>query len=344
MTVFLHVFFIVFFIAVPYLTFNVRGPNRNPSTEPLTRDLNSIWVTSVYLRFCFQNAILVLLFYLNYLVIAPHFLAKKKNNLLFILTGFTAILFFIYLIFLFHRGIDMHIGRNPMPFKLRFIDSFLYCLAIFALSTVLFLSGSYKKLQQQQLESELLFLRSQINPHFLFNSLNNIYSLIVLKSEKAADAMLKLSDLLRFALYESGEKFILLSKELKYIDDYISLQSMRLNENVKIHYETTEHSADKKIHPMLLVPFIENAFKHGVSYSEPSEISISISIENGRLELFVKNTIFRNKSGQLNELSGIGMNNVTRRLEIIYAGKFKLEKFERKDSYEVVLKINLNES
>lgn len=343
-TIFWHVLFVLFFVSIPYFTTTAQRIEGGKNTQFPVAHPESIWNTAVYLRWCVQNIILSGLFYITYLVLAPKFLSNKRKYHYFILWSLISLLVFIVIIHFEHKLVDFHIGRDSMRFKFRFINTFLYTFAVLILATALHLYNEYRALHKNQVESELLFLRSQINPHFLFNSLNNIYSLIVLRSDKAAGAMLKLSDMLRFVLYEAGEKYVLLKHELKYLDDYISLQRLRLNENVKLDYLLTGKCTIEKIHPMLLVPFIENAFKHGVSYSEPCGIDILLQVENGVLKLKVSNGIFKNKTDELKKESGIGMVNVKRRLQILYAGKYQLVEHNNGLRYEIILTLDLNEN
>lgn len=339
-----HIVLAVLFILLPWLTFHGQGTSMDDvlrTMEP-NANTNSVFVKHSWLRFSIQNFFLTGLFYLNYLFLAPHFISKKKNYLQFTLAAFASMFLFMLLISYAHNLIDASVGQRPKPFHLRMIDAFLYLFAVVIAGTLLHLALAYNQLQQKQKEAELLFLRSQINPHFLFNSLNNIYSLAVLQSENTADAVLKLSGLLRFVLYESGEAEISLESELKYIDDYIALQQMRLNENVRIDYRK-KTSGSGKIHPMLLIPFIENAFKHGISYSEPCTILIGIESDEKSLRMKVVNSVYK-KENELSEDHGIGLQNTLRRLELVYPRRHSLDIRNAGGIHTVDLMIQWNEN
>lgn len=343
-TVFWHILTVCLFVSIPFFTVTLQYNEIKNIKKPPMLHPESIWAQAVYLRFCCQNLILAGQFYFIYLFLAPKVLYSKKNYLKYALLSLITILIFIFLIHFFHMFVDGRIGKHVLPIKIRFIDTFLYSFAMIILATALHLYNSYFELQTIQQESEVQFLRSQINPHFLFNSLNNIYSLIVLRSNNAADAMLKLSDILRFVLYETSEKYILLKNELKYISDYIALQQLRLNENVKVLFSINEKCTTEKIHPMLLIPFIENAFKHGISYSEPCSIEVYLELKDRILKMRVRNSIFKNNTDELRKESGIGLSNVKRRLELLYFGKYQLHEIINEKQHEIILILELHEN
>jgi two-component system LytT family sensor kinase len=196
-----------------------------------------------------------------------------------------------------------------------------------------------KALENAHLNAEVNFLKSQINPHFLFNTLNGIYSQAHQKSEHTETSILKLSDLLRYVLYDSSENKVDLVKDIQYLSNYIDLQKLRLSQKVTIHYEVTGNLNGKRIAPLLLITFVENAFKHGVTYSKPSTISISIIIFEKTLTLLVSNPV-RETNSFAN--GGLGLKNVTRRLDLLYTGKYLLDVIQNDHLYIVNLKINLN--
>ena len=338
-----HIVLVTLFIFLPWLTFHGQGTSMNDVVRTLGPETNrnSVFIQHSWLRFSIQNTFLSGLFYLNYLFLAPYFISRKKNYLQFAIAALASMFLFMLLISYAHNLIDGMIGQRPKPFHLRMIDAFLYLIVVVVAGTLLHLALAYNQLEQKQKEAELHFLRSQINPHFLFNSLNNIYSLAILRSENTAGAILKLSGLLRFVLYESGSSEISLDSELKYIDDYIALQQLRLNENVRIDYRKKTDFAGK-IHPMLLVPFIENAFKHGISYSEPCTILIGIESDKKAIRLKVVNTVYK-KEKEIADDHGIGLKNTLRRLELVYPGKHSLEIRNAGGIHTIELMIERNE-
>jgi len=195
-----------------------------------------------------------------------------------------------------------------------------------------------KILENANLNAEVSFLKSQINPHFLFNTLNGIYSLANARSPHVEKAILELSQMFRYVLYESGTEKIELHKDIAYITNYINLQRLRLAQKVQINYKVTGETKCLQIAPLLLISFIENAFKHGVSYVHPSTISVEIAIFDETLTLVVSNPVFEKKKF---ESGGIGLKNTLRRLELIYPGKYLLDMVTHNHLYVVNFKINL---
>jgi len=175
------------------------------------------------------------------------------------------------------------------------------------------------KIEQQKLEAELKTLKGQLNPHFLFNSLNNIYSLSLMKSDKVPELILKLSDLMRHIIYESKENFISLEKEIEFVNNFIALQKIRISNSTRIEYEINGEIPSTQIAPLLFEPFIDNAFKHGLPGTESSDyISIKISfIKENLLRFVVENNYIENEKTDRRN-SGIGIANVQKRLKLLY--------------------------
>ena len=189
-----------------------------------------------------------------------------------------------------------------------------------------------KALENANLNAEVNFLKSQINPHFLFNTLNSIYAQAHSRSDNTEFSILKLSELLRYVLYDSSEDKVELTKDIQYINNYIALQRLRLSQKITINYSVTGSMKGKRIAPLLLINFIENAFKHGISYSQASSIDISIAIFEKTLTLTVVNPILeRDSFGP----GGLGLKNVTRRLELLYADHHQLD-IQRNDNLHLV--------
>ena len=174
-----------------------------------------------------------------------------------------------------------------------------------------------QNLVREKLASELKFLRNQTNPHFLFNTLNNIYALARKKSDQTPEAVLKLSKLLRFMLYESSKPTIRIGDEIRMLDDYIELEKLRYNSRLTVNFYREIDNADEEISPLLLLPFVENAFKHGPGQSHfESSIHMELMLQNGVLSLTIENTKEKAASNVLNE--NIGLKNVKRQLELLY--------------------------
>ncbi|WP_046244762.1 sensor histidine kinase [Hymenobacter terrenus] len=180
-------------------------------------------------------------------------------------------------------------------------------------------------LEQQRVSSELLVLKAQINPHFFFNTLNNIYALTLLDGEQARSAIHRLSRMMRYVLYDTAGGHTLLSQEIAFVQDYITLMQLRLDERVTVTFERPEPVRDVPVAPMLLLPFLENAFKHGVAATEASRIFIALrQPAPDVVELEVRNTRLALPSTDLAGSNGIGLANTRRRLDLLYPGQFSL--------------------
>ncbi|GAB2867065.1 sensor histidine kinase [Hymenobacter ruber] len=180
-------------------------------------------------------------------------------------------------------------------------------------------------LEQQRVSSELSVLKAQINPHFFFNTLNNIYALTLLDGEQARVAIHRLSRMMRYVLYDTAGGLTLLSQEIAFVQDYITLMQLRLDERVTVTFDRPEPVRDVPVAPMLLLPFLENAFKHGVAATQSSKIYIGLSQPSPNvLELEVRNTLLALPSTDLAGSNGIGLANTRRRLDLLYPGRFSL--------------------
>ena len=209
---------------------------------------------------------------------------------------------------------------------------------------VLFLMWIYEQwksvqaLKSEKSRAELALLKSQINPHFIFNTLNNLYGLTVEKNEMAPAVVLKLSDMLRYTVYEAKEDFVNIEDEISYLEDYIELHRIRYQKDVKINFR---HEVDQtcKIAPLLFIILLENAFKHGVeSKTEAAYIDIELTVVDNHIYFSIENN-FEVKSSL--ETGGIGMQNLKRRLEHIYPNKYNLDINESEPIYKVRLNIEL---
>ncbi|WP_162055358.1 sensor histidine kinase [Pontibacter pamirensis] len=201
-----------------------------------------------------------------------------------------------------------------------------------------------KSLEQQKTSSELSFLKAQINPHFFFNTLNNIYSLTMLDVGASQQALLKLSRMMRYVLYETQKDTVLLSQEIAFLKDYIELMQLRLSHRVEVTFKAPNPLKEATIAPMLLLPFVENAFKHGVSALQDSCINIAIRQEQNALKVEVHNTLFAEKDNSLEQGSGIGLVNTRRRLDLLYPGRYALSVNEdtAQNEYQVTLTLDLS--
>jgi two-component system LytT family sensor kinase len=199
-----------------------------------------------------------------------------------------------------------------------------------------------KERETAHLTSELSFLRSQISPHFMFNILNNLVALARKKSDELEPAIVNLSQLMRYMLYESDDHRVILSKEINYLKNYINLQMLRFGSNVKVNIDITGDTDKYTIEPMLLIPFVENAFKHGTGMVEDPVIAISLSIdETTDLMRFVVINEVNPQDESKDSSSGIGTSNVKRRLAILYPGKHELRIHNENNSFTIDLSIYL---
>jgi len=315
-------------------------------------------------RFIIWNKEFVLLliyFYLNIYLFIPRLLENKKITWFIVVTlvGFAVFLFLQPAIDIYvFRKIDFDPGGKFRDFRDRMIDrgyhlSFRDSFRNLSQITFFFAVGTGWKIyqrwrleekqkdqaQKERLAAELSLLKSQVSPHFLFNSLNSIYSLTVQKSENAPLAIVKLSELLRYMIYQANKESVPLSEELNYIQNFIELQKMRLASDMVITFDVDVQNKSVEIEPMLLIPVIENTFKHGVSYKEPSEIVIRVDDRDQCLNVHTSNRIFPKKK---TESSGFGLENLKKRLNFRYPGMYSLNVEAKGKQYIVDFSLKLN--
>ena len=190
------------------------------------------------------------------------------------------------------------------------------------------------QLQKENLEQQLEYLKYQINPHFFMNTLNNIHALVDIDPEQAKDSIVDMSRMMRYLLYESDKQYVTLDNAVIFLKKYLNLMKLRYNDQVNVCLNVPENAHDDvAIAPLVFIPFVENAFKHGVFYNEPSTIDIGIEKKDGRLLFHCRNT----KSHAKHEYGGVGLNNVTKRLELIYGNDYSLDINDGDDTYDVML-------
>lgn len=297
--------------------------------------------TSVMLSF-------MTVFYLNYLLLIDKLLYKQKIKS-FVIVNIILIIAVSLIMYWSHDFImTLNLDGRPMRRRRRYVMSpyvfvgrnFLSLILVVGLSLALKMAGRWtkmetekKELEKAKTEAELKNLKSQINPHFLLNTLNNIYALIEFDPPKAQLAVEELSKLLRHLLYENNEMYVLLVNEVRFIQNYIELMRIRLSNNVSLITNLDVHNGSSiLIAPLIYISLIENAFKHGVSGNKDSFINISLTEQpNGVVEFICKNSYFpkteSDKSG-----SGIGLNQVKKRLELLYPKRYMWEQYVDKDN------------
>ena len=188
--------------------------------------------------------------------------------------------------------------------------------------------------ERQHLQQQLEYLKYQINPHFLMNTLNNIHALIDINPAEAQQTIIDLSHLLRFVLYEGAKPTVLLSREVQFVCDYITLMRQRLSDTVTITLDRPTLDIDPQVPPMLLITFVENAFKHGVSYRYPTYVNISIALHDQRLHFDCRNS--RRPEGTADDGGGVGLQNVRQRLDILFPGNYILDIDDQSSDYYAV--------
>ena len=297
----------------------------------------------------------VVLVLLHHFVLAP--LLRKQKSLYFIFTASLLVAFGFYCFHFIPRPRPemspgppppefrpehepMPPGRGPMrPQTMEMIMGILLIAGDLGLIAAVRMKQNEKrlhKLQNESLKQQIESLRYQINPHFFMNTLNNIQSLILTDPDKATEAVSEFSKLMRIVLYEGNEPTIPLSRELEYLRHYLSLMRMRYPDSVTIEALLPEDTAGAVVPPLLMASFVENAFKHGIRYEKVSYVKISIGLTRSRV---VFNCANSRHDSQQTEQHGLGMDNVKKRLSLLYASDFALQISESSDTYNILLDI-----
>lgn len=293
------------------------------------------------------------IFYINYIFLIPELIQKRKKYWWYILAfvfllvasaGVKTIVAALYpddiLKSIDNRGKVHEMPINVYAIIMAFLSGFfLICSCIIKFSLDWFSNESIQRsLESEKKDMELQFLKSQLNPHFLFNSLNNIYSLAYQKSEKTADAILKLSEIMRYMIYESNDSWVDLSKEVEYVTSFVELQKLRFKDGAAVNITINGEIDGQKIVPLILISFVENAFKHGVANDVEDPIKINIIANQKILHFSVSN-----KKSKTNKdaMGGVGLNNVERRLQLLYPDRYKLNIVNSATHYTTELMLDL---
>jgi hypothetical protein len=338
-----HIFACVVFLSLPILfSPDFTNPYGFYKIPPFQRDFIGYLILVVY-------------FYLNYYIFIPKFYFHKKHAVFaaltlfcFFLVAFIPNLLIPEKVFMLHPQ-GQPIATNPsytipppLPesFFRFFSHHFFEFLIVFTLSLMLKVSSRLKLAEKEKVNAELSYLKAQINPHFLFNTLNSIYSLAIEKSDYTPTAVVKLSGMMRYVITDASHKFVPLEKEINYISDYIDLQKLRIDSAVKLFYQVTGDTANKNIAPLVLISFIENAFKYGVNAEQNSDIKIHIDITKSYLHLRVSNK--KVSMHQVHQTkSGVGIENTKNRLELLYPANHKLVITDTADEFIILLSLYL---
>ena len=196
-----------------------------------------------------------------------------------------------------------------------------------------------EQLEKQAVEAELYYLKSQINPHFLFNTLNNIHTLVYKQAPAAPEAVMRLASLMRYMIYESNAPTVPLTREMNYLQDYVSLQQLRYKQSPVVYLEIEGDTASCHIAPLLFIHLLENAYKHSPARLEPGAVKVSVAIRENTLTFSIQNPIEKNRGNKLEETGGIGLPNVRKRLALLYPGQHSLEIKNTGDTFIVELQI-----
>ncbi len=319
-------------------------------------------------RFYAQSVAFLIIFYLSFFWLVPKYWLTGKKWMFLLLTA-VIITGFNFTV----NALDEKLFPPPAEFKLRELErqkanpggpspdtmrkrffhaNFLFtsilisgfCVGLRVSERLAENEAKRKELEKEKLNSELAFLKNQISPHFFFNTLNNIYSLIAINQTDAQDSVLKLSKLMRYLLYESEQGSTTLGQEVDFMANYIDLMRLRISQKVTLEAEFPQDHQDMIITPLIFVPFIENAFKHGISYQSPSFIRISLQVEHQSLVFNCENSLGRIAHEGPEVDSGIGLENVTKRLQLLYPGKYDLKISKDENQFSVMLRIDCGTS
>ena len=302
-------------------------------------------------------------YYLNSTILVPKFLLKNRTGyyLLFLVVialGILLLSSYLERLFNLHQLFMEAFRKSGPPPKKHHDDDNHWNMGLLVIITLVVGASTSvtviqkwqkdnqerEELEKDKVTSELSFLKAQINPHFFFNTLNNIYALTVVDAEVAGKAIHQLSRMMRYLLYDTQQGQTMLSQEIAFVKDYISLMQLRLTDVVKVNIDSPPNLQDLPLAPMIFLPFVENAFKHGVSATQQSHIDIIIWQKDKVLDLTVKNSIMNDNSVSLDTNSGIGLVNTRRRLDLLYPGKYKLDisELNANNEYTVHLILDLS--
>lgn len=309
-----------------------------------------------------------IIFYMSYLYLVPKLYFKNKKLLFFIASALLIITLYFILFFLSkNHYLDPGRGRqfqenmrniNPEALKPRqFMEAFRimnfsftsiliagFALGLSYMDKHIYNEQKRKELEKEKLHSELAFLKNQISPHFFFNTLNNIYSLTNIDTPAAQEAILKLSKLMRYLLYDSEHGETMLSNEIDFMNNYVALMKLRINPRVDLDVSFPVTYNDVSIPPLLFIPFIENAFKHGISSKGKSFIRINMDIVEGKLIFKSENSVGSDNQPSDPAHSGIGLENVKKRLSLLFPGKHEMNVLRDENTFSVTLSIELIKS
>lgn len=344
---FLHILFWILVLYITYTNFGVKVRMvKVGSSLEYSQEHNPVFFTliSVYTFFA------ILLFYGNLGSLLPKWIksSNKKNATMAIVALFTATLslslLINYLIVLKYLEYAIRKGTALVGYSVFLHFLFLFLSIGYRLTKDWYKNEIIRKqILQEKLQTELNFLKTQINPHFLFNTLNNLYAESRKHEDKTvANGIAKLSHMMRYMIYDSNVELVSLDKEIKYLESYIELQKLRISDRDPLDLKVDIGPVDTslRIAPILFIPFVENAFKYGIHLEQACFIHIQLSTSGSELLFTISNSKFNNAS--INVHSGVGLNNVKRRLALLYPNQHELNIVDGAEHYDLSLKIQLN--
>lgn len=342
-----HILGCTVFLALPFLF------------SPESLNLRSYLTNSPTQRDIISYLLLLGVFYSNYYLLIPRLYFRRKYAAFIALNllGITLVTFLPFAFLPHHGPFPMDRGamppdafrppyhptfdarmRRPPIIHMIINEHFFLFLVVLFLALLLKIRDRWINAEEEKLHAELSYLKAQINPHFLFNTLNSIYAMALSRSEQTAGAIVQLSSMMRYVLVEAGKEKVPLEKELTYLTDYIQLQRSRFEGSLSLTLDIKGEPLGKHIYPLLLIPFVENAFKYGVNPEQPSTIGIRIDIGDDGLRLHVGN----NKVAVVpaDAPGGLGISNTRRRLQLLYPGRHSLIIEDEPKTFSVSLNLS----
>ena len=296
----------------------------------------------------------ILLSYFVILVLIPKYLLARRYGLFALYGVYTFVISFVAILISIFYGLIFSsylkdTNSLALTKSLPLIVLGIYFIVVVATVMSLFfysyqsnrkndeLNHKFLQTQLQLKEQELRFLKMQIHPHFLFNSLNTIYGYALQKQDKAPEMILKLSNLLDYILYQIDKPQVLMTNELNHIEDYIALEKVRFHDTLEVTFEKKHINETVAIAPMLLIPFVENSFKHGALIDGVLKVNIVVEVENDVLHFEIENTAHQDKISE----QGIGLENIKKRLTLLYDNQYELTISNEKNVFKVILDVSL---
>lgn len=328
----------ILLFSLPYMLRPSYNPNEQQHPEPVNPTVSFI-IGRI------SDLLLISFFYLNAVILIPRTLYKKKYAIYILLLffSFAFYAFSTWFLTIHFRYTDVFFTFRKHLFFCTFIFLFILACSI-AYKTIrdkIIADNQLKEKENENLKTELSLLRSQVSPHFMFNVLNNMVALARKQSDLLEPSLIKLSSLMRYMLYETGEEKVSIEKETEYLHSYIDLQQQRFGKKVMIDVSMPVPDKQYDIEPMLLIPFVENAFKHGTGMIEHAAIHISLTATQNLLQFNVSNKYNVSSEEIKDKASGIGLANVQRRLELLYHNKHNLLITKNGNEFNVSLQIHL---